>query len=80
MVGITTEALEIYRVAHLRCPHLSIQAFVKTICDLHGVRPSLIYSFYSVLNTCRLTFTDTYHASFQSRSTSTSKLDGAQTQ
>ncbi|KAG1868650.1 hypothetical protein F4604DRAFT_1881541 [Suillus subluteus] len=37
MVGITTEALEIYRVAHLRCPHLSIQAFVKTICDLHGV-------------------------------------------
>jgi hypothetical protein len=37
VVGITTEALEFYRVAHLRSPHLSIQAFVKTMCDLHGV-------------------------------------------
>ncbi|KAG1862656.1 hypothetical protein F4604DRAFT_1882281 [Suillus subluteus] len=37
MVGITTEALKIYRVVHLRCPHLSIQVFVKTICDLHRV-------------------------------------------
>ncbi|KAG1789326.1 hypothetical protein EV424DRAFT_1476376 [Suillus variegatus] len=36
-VGITTEALDLYRVAHLRSPHLSIQAFVKTVCDLHGV-------------------------------------------
>ncbi|KAG0691985.1 hypothetical protein DFH29DRAFT_986014 [Suillus ampliporus] len=37
VVGITTEALELYRVAHLRSPHLLIQAFVKTMCDLHGV-------------------------------------------
>ncbi|KAG1799829.1 uncharacterized protein HD556DRAFT_1430551 [Suillus plorans] len=36
-VGITTEALDLYHVAHLRSPHLSIQAFVKTVCDLHGV-------------------------------------------
>jgi hypothetical protein len=36
-VGITTEALDLYRVAHLRSPHLSIQAFVKTVCDLQGV-------------------------------------------
>ncbi|KAG2136207.1 hypothetical protein BD769DRAFT_1626952 [Suillus cothurnatus] len=36
-VGITTEALELYHVAHLRSPQLSIQAFVKTMCDLHGV-------------------------------------------
>ncbi|KAG2124204.1 hypothetical protein DEU56DRAFT_923609 [Suillus clintonianus] len=36
-VGITTEALDLYRVAHLRSPQLSIQAFVKTMCDLHGV-------------------------------------------
>jgi hypothetical protein len=36
-VGITMEALKLYCVAHLRCPHLSIQAFVKTVCDLHGV-------------------------------------------
>ncbi|KAG2111364.1 hypothetical protein DEU56DRAFT_936170 [Suillus clintonianus] len=35
-VGITTEALDLYRVAHLRSPQLSIQAFVKTMCDLHG--------------------------------------------
>ncbi|KAG2061021.1 hypothetical protein BDR06DRAFT_979256 [Suillus hirtellus] len=36
-VGITTETLNLYHVAHLRSPQLSIQAFVKTICDLHGV-------------------------------------------
>ncbi|KAG2106846.1 hypothetical protein BD769DRAFT_1630675 [Suillus cothurnatus] len=36
-VGITTKALELYCVAHLRSPQLSIQAFVKTMCDLHGV-------------------------------------------
>ncbi|KAG1880790.1 hypothetical protein F4604DRAFT_1578517 [Suillus subluteus] len=37
VVGITIEALELYRVAHLRSPHLSVQAFVKTMSDLHGV-------------------------------------------
>ncbi|KAG1760782.1 hypothetical protein EDD22DRAFT_980489 [Suillus occidentalis] len=37
VVGITLETLEFYRVAHLRSPHLSIQAFVKTMSDLHGV-------------------------------------------
>ncbi|KAG1864923.1 hypothetical protein DFJ58DRAFT_714764 [Suillus subalutaceus] len=36
-VGITTEALELYHVVHLRSPHLSIQAFVKTVCNLRGV-------------------------------------------
>jgi hypothetical protein len=36
-VGITTDALKIYRVANLRNPHLSIQAFVKTLCDLHTI-------------------------------------------
>ncbi|KAG2109133.1 hypothetical protein DEU56DRAFT_874515 [Suillus clintonianus] len=30
-------SLDLYRVAHLRSPQLSIQAFVKTMCDLHGV-------------------------------------------
>jgi hypothetical protein len=38
VAGITLEALELYQVEHLRNPHLSIQAFVKMICDLHGVR------------------------------------------
>ncbi|KAF7967191.1 hypothetical protein HWV62_35590 [Athelia sp. TMB] len=37
-VAISIEAMELYRVAHLRCPHLSIQAFVKTLCDLHTVQ------------------------------------------
>ncbi|KAG1831413.1 hypothetical protein F4604DRAFT_1946633 [Suillus subluteus] len=37
VVGITLETLEFYRVAHLRSPHLSIQAFVKTMSDLRGV-------------------------------------------
>ncbi|KAG1888972.1 uncharacterized protein F5891DRAFT_1216814 [Suillus fuscotomentosus] len=36
MVGITTEVLEFYRIVHLRSPHLSIQAFVKSLCDLRG--------------------------------------------
>ncbi|KAI6142816.1 hypothetical protein BKA82DRAFT_4331420 [Pisolithus tinctorius] len=36
-VAITINALELYRVACLRSPHFSIQAFVKTICDLQGV-------------------------------------------
>ncbi|KAG1780720.1 hypothetical protein EV702DRAFT_1023402 [Suillus placidus] len=36
-VGITTEVLELYRVVHLRSPHLSIQMFVKSVCDLHEV-------------------------------------------
>ncbi|KIO08058.1 hypothetical protein M404DRAFT_58346, partial [Pisolithus tinctorius Marx 270] len=36
-VAITINALELYRVARLRSPHFSIQAFVKTICDLQGV-------------------------------------------
>ncbi|KAG2360381.1 hypothetical protein BDR07DRAFT_1452009 [Suillus spraguei] len=37
VAGITSEALELYCVTHLRSPHLSIQAFVKTMCDLHGI-------------------------------------------
>ncbi|KAJ7440038.1 hypothetical protein FB451DRAFT_1059100 [Mycena latifolia] len=28
--------LEMFRVARLRCPTLSIQSWVKTLCDLHG--------------------------------------------
>ncbi|KAJ7857274.1 hypothetical protein B0H14DRAFT_2352306, partial [Mycena olivaceomarginata] len=38
-VVITTRALEVYRVARLRCPRLGIQAFVRTLCDIHGVAP-----------------------------------------
>jgi len=36
-VGISVDVLELYRVTHLRSPHLSVQAFVKTLCDLQTV-------------------------------------------
>ncbi|KAJ7056524.1 hypothetical protein C8F01DRAFT_1257193 [Mycena amicta] len=36
-VVISLEALEHYRVAHARCPRFVIQAFVKTLCDIHKV-------------------------------------------
>ncbi|KAF7373332.1 hypothetical protein MSAN_00542800 [Mycena sanguinolenta] len=36
---ITIRALEAYRVAHLRCPRLGIQAFVRALSDIHGVAP-----------------------------------------
>ncbi|KIN93832.1 hypothetical protein M404DRAFT_35676, partial [Pisolithus tinctorius Marx 270] len=36
-VAITINALKLYHVARLCSPHFSIQAFVKTICDLQGV-------------------------------------------
>ncbi|KAG0698993.1 hypothetical protein DFH29DRAFT_983677 [Suillus ampliporus] len=35
-IAITIDTIEFYRVAHLRNPHFSIQAFVKMLCDLHG--------------------------------------------
>jgi hypothetical protein len=34
---ITTRLLELYQNNHLRCPHLAIQPFVKSLCDLHGI-------------------------------------------
>ncbi|KAJ6459300.1 hypothetical protein C8R45DRAFT_1109624 [Mycena sanguinolenta] len=42
-VAIATRVLELYRTTHIRCPQLAIQAFVKSLCDLHGVayRPYL---------------------------------------
>src|SRR5271168_4461434 len=34
--AITIRALKFYRITHLRCPHISIHSFVKTLCDLHS--------------------------------------------
>ncbi|KAF9041243.1 hypothetical protein BJ165DRAFT_1416052 [Panaeolus papilionaceus] len=34
-VGFTIRTLELFRAASLRCPRLSIQAFTRTLCDLH---------------------------------------------
>ncbi|KAJ6487325.1 hypothetical protein DFH09DRAFT_948590 [Mycena vulgaris] len=36
-VAFSTRLLELFRVAHLRTPGLSIQAWVKTLSDVHGV-------------------------------------------
>ena len=36
-VAITIDVLELYWVTNLHSPHLSIQAFAKTLCNLHGV-------------------------------------------
>ena len=36
-VAITVYALHLYHTAHQCCPHLSIQAYVKSLCDIHGV-------------------------------------------
>ncbi|KAJ3502742.1 hypothetical protein NLJ89_g8746 [Agrocybe chaxingu] len=50
--------LELYRRSHNHCPHLSIYAFSKTLCDLHGVsfkthmsrRFSIAYDLYLELH------------------------------
>jgi hypothetical protein len=34
--AITICALEFYRITPLRCPHICIHSFVKTLCDLHS--------------------------------------------
>ncbi|KAF8226332.1 hypothetical protein L208DRAFT_1302519, partial [Tricholoma matsutake] len=36
-LAIATRLLELYRISHLHCPHLTIQPFVKALCDLHGI-------------------------------------------
>ena len=38
MHSFSIDALELFRVARNRNPHFSIQAFVRTLCDLQGVR------------------------------------------
>ncbi|KAG1785400.1 uncharacterized protein HD556DRAFT_1435129 [Suillus plorans] len=35
-VGMTIDCLEFYCIACQRCPNFSIQAFMKTLCDLQG--------------------------------------------
>jgi hypothetical protein len=36
-LAVATCVLEMFRVAKLRCPHLGVQAWVKTLGDLHGL-------------------------------------------
>jgi hypothetical protein len=49
-VAIAIDVLELYRVANLHLPHLSIQAFVKTLCDLHGVSQNFLLKCLSAAN------------------------------
>ncbi|KAJ6463862.1 hypothetical protein DFH09DRAFT_1267388 [Mycena vulgaris] len=46
-VAVRIRVLEAYRVTHVRCPQLAIQAYVKSLCDIHGVafRPYLCQQF-----------------------------------
>lgn len=43
-LGFKVQVLELFRVAHLRSPHFSQQAFVKTLSDLRGVSHILLES------------------------------------
>ncbi|KAJ7199581.1 hypothetical protein GGX14DRAFT_373040, partial [Mycena pura] len=55
VVMFPVRVLDFYRVAHARCPQMSIQPFIKTLCNTHGVYPrpfSIAYNLY--LNLCRL--------------------------
>ncbi|KAI5996959.1 hypothetical protein EDD15DRAFT_2163188 [Pisolithus albus] len=36
-VAVTVHTLELYHTTRQRCPNLSIQAYVKSLCDMHGV-------------------------------------------
>lgn len=48
-VVFTIRLLELYRLAHLRCPHLAIHPWVKALCDLHGVHFSTyLYEQFSI--------------------------------
>lgn len=46
-VAFTIRVVEMYRVSQLRCPHFTVQPFVKSLCDLQGVpfRPNLSNQF-----------------------------------
>ncbi|KAJ7193902.1 hypothetical protein GGX14DRAFT_587219 [Mycena pura] len=53
-VAITTRELEVFRRMQLRCQRLGIQAWVRGLCDIHGVLPrpylgaqfSIAFDFY----------------------------------
>jgi hypothetical protein len=42
-ITISICVLELYRLAHLHCPQLALQPWVKTLCDFHGVSPGLLF-------------------------------------
>ncbi|KAJ7355230.1 hypothetical protein DFH08DRAFT_912373 [Mycena albidolilacea] len=60
-ITINIRVVKAYRVIHVQCPHLAVQAFVKSLCNIHRVpyRPylcqqfSIAYDLY--LDLCRHT-------------------------
>lgn len=42
-VAITIQGLELFWIAQLCCPLLLVQAWVKSLCDIHGVSLSVSY-------------------------------------
>jgi hypothetical protein len=38
-VAITIRTLEIFRAIQLCCPRLGVQAFIRALCDIHGIAP-----------------------------------------
>ena len=44
---ISIRALELFRLTHHRCPHVTVNSFVKTLCDMHCVpfKPYLLQQF-----------------------------------
>ncbi|KAI6139895.1 hypothetical protein EDD17DRAFT_1782462 [Pisolithus thermaeus] len=48
--AVTIGALELFHIARLRSPHFSVQAFVKTLCDLQGF--SIMFDLYLQIRGC----------------------------
>ncbi|KAF6742544.1 hypothetical protein DFP72DRAFT_830402 [Ephemerocybe angulata] len=48
--AVTIRVLEFYRTTHLRCPHLAIEPFMKSLCDIYGV--SYRTSLRDIFSTC----------------------------
>jgi hypothetical protein len=45
-VGIAIPTLEMYRRLRLRSPHVSVQAWVRVLCDLHNM--SILHNKYTI--------------------------------
>ncbi|KAG6848526.1 hypothetical protein H0H93_016281 [Arthromyces matolae] len=35
--AFSIRVMELFRISHLRCPHMTVEPFVKTLCDLHRI-------------------------------------------
>jgi hypothetical protein len=41
--AVATRLLQMYYRLQVRCPHLAVQPFIRSLYDLHGVRPMVPY-------------------------------------